>query len=145
MGPHIGKPIISPQFTPLILGQALKFHAETPLNNSIEASGEGWVQIAGQRHEDSLLLSHEGQVTAWAPRTFEELDAEVFGALASNDLELVVLGTGQKHRFVRPEVFHPLIDRGIGLETMSSAAACRTYNVLISEGRKVLLALIQEH
>ena len=123
----------------------MKFHAETPLNNSIEASGEGWVQIAGQRHEESLLLSHEGHVTAWAPRSFADLDVEVFAVLVSNNLELVVLGTGLKHRFVHPQLFHPLINQGIGLETMSSAAACRTYNVLISEGRKVLLALVQEH
>ena len=123
----------------------MKFHAETPLNNSIEASGEGWVQIAGQRHEESLLLSQGGEVTPWAVRGFADLNAGVFAALCVADLELVVLGTGTQHRFIHPKQFHPLIEKGIGLETMSSAAACRTYNVLISEGRKVLLALIQEH
>lgn len=123
----------------------MKFHADPQQGNSIEASGDGWIKIAGQIHHENLLLTHNGDLTPWSVTRLESLDASAFEALCISDIELVILGTGLKHRFLRPSAYHPLIQQGIGLETMSSAAACRTYNVLISEGRKVLLALIQEN
>ncbi len=122
----------------------MKFHADQPLNNSVEAIGDGWVQIAGQRHSSSLVLTHTGTCEAWHLSSLEQLQDTDLAALNTKGIELVLLGTGRRHRVVHPKHTHPLIARGVGLECMSSAAACRTYNVLISEGRQVLLALILE-
>ena len=122
----------------------MKFHADQPLNNSIEAIGEGWVRIAGQQHANSLLLSHTGRVQNWAVTHAQDLQAKDLEALDTEGIELVLLGTGQGHRAIHPKHSYPLVNRGVGLEVMSSPAACRTYNVLIGEGRRVLLALIQE-
>ena len=120
----------------------MKFHADQPLNNSIEAIGDDWVRIAGQEWRQSLLLSHDGQLTAWSASSIEALTTQTFADLNTSDIELVILGTGRKHRQIHPRQSHPLITRGVGLECMNSAAACRTFNVLVGEGRRVLLALI---
>jgi uncharacterized protein len=121
----------------------LKFHADSPLDNSIEATGEGWVRIGGQTYDHSVVVTHTGEVNAWPYPSVDELTPEVFTTLAQIGPELIILGTGAQHQFLHPSRFHALIAMGIGLESMSNAAACRTYNVLISEGRRVLLALVQ--
>ena len=58
--------------------------------------------------------------------------------------EVVLFGSGSRLRFAKPEALRPLIERGIGVETMDTAAACRTYNILVSEGRSVVAALVIE-
>lgn len=121
----------------------MKFHADQPLNNSVEAIGDQWVRIAGETHEQSLLLSHTGALRHWAVTRFEDLRAEDLAAIDTQGQELVVLGTGEQHRHLHPKLARSWIEAGVGWECMNSAAACRTYNVLISEGRRVLLALIQ--
>jgi len=77
-------------------------------------------------------------------RRFEDLAAEHFASLAALSPELVIFGSGTRLRFARPELLRPLIDRRIGIETMDSPAACRTYNVLLAEGRAVVAALLFE-
>lgn len=123
----------------------MKFHADQPLNNSIEAIGDDWVRIAGQEWRQSLLLSHDGQLTSWPVTSADAITAQDFAALNTADAELLILGTGRKHRQIHPRHSHPLITRGVGLECMNSAAACRTFNVLVGEGRRVLLALILDN
>ena len=123
----------------------MKFHADQPLNNSIEAIGDDWVRIAGQEWRQSLLLSHDGQLTSWPVTSADAITAQDFAVLNTADAELLILGTGRKHRQIHPRHFHPLITRGVGLECMNSAAACRTFNVLVGEGRRVLLALILDN
>ena len=75
---------------------------------------------------------------------FAALDESHFTALVALSPELVIFGSGHLIRFVRPALLHALIDRRIGVETMDTAAACRTYNVLLAEGRSVLAALLFE-
>jgi uncharacterized protein len=83
-------------------------------------------------------------VEAWAPARFEALAAEHFAPLAEREIEIVLLGTGNRLRFPRPEVTRPLIEARIGVEVMDVQAACRTYNILMAEGRKVAAALVLE-
>jgi uncharacterized protein len=72
------------------------------------------------------------------------LTAEAVALGTSIDAEIVIIGTGEKHVFPKPEALRPLIESRIGFEIMHSRAACRTYNVLLAEGRKVgLLLLVQ--
>ena len=99
-----------------------------------------WVGAVGFAH--SLLVPWKGEVQRWAPARIDELQATHFEQALSLQPELVIFGSGARHRFVVPGVLRCLIERGIGVETMDTAAACRTYNVLASEGRAVLAALL---
>ncbi len=99
-----------------------------------------WVGSVGFGH--SLLVPWQGEVRRWAPARIEELQSSHFEQALSLQPELVIFGSGARHRFVSAALLRCLIERGIGVETMDTAAACRTYNVLASEGRAVLAALL---
>jgi uncharacterized protein len=101
-----------------------------------------WVGKACFGH--SLLVPSKGEVRRWAPQRVEQLQAEHFEGALSLSPELVIFGSGPRLRFVPAALLRCLIERRIGVETMDTAAACRTYNVLASEGRSVLAALLFE-
>ena len=112
----------------------------------VRAHGPDWLQIDDQRFAGSVIVSSmpEHPARAWAPRSLDELVAEQLTELAASGAELVILGTGQRLRFPPPAWLAPFAARRVGLESMDTAAACRTYNILASEGRKVLAALLLE-
>ncbi|AOW12814.1 hypothetical protein LPB72_17620 [Hydrogenophaga crassostreae] len=123
----------------------MKFHADKPDSLSITALGEGWVAINGERHENSLVLTSAGQVQPWDCAAFEALTASHFERLIGampEPPELVIFGSGKRLRFAQPALMRTLIERRIGVETMDTAAACRTFNILVAEGRRVVSALI---
>lgn len=125
----------------------MKLHADKPDALSVTAYGDGWVAVNGKRHTDSLVLSASGTVRAWGVDRFEHLSAKHFESLIEDDIpppELVLLGSGRRLRFVHPALIQHLMDRRIGVETMDTAAACRTYNILAGEGRRVIAALLIE-
>ncbi|QHE86675.1 Mth938-like domain-containing protein [Hydrogenophaga sp. BPS33] len=125
----------------------MKLHADKPDTLAITAYGEGWVAVNGQHHTTSLILTSEGQVLPWESQRFEDLTPAHFEHLAevmSEPPELVVFGSGSRLRFVRPAVLQGLMARRIGVETMDTSAACRTYNILAGEGRRVVLALLMD-
>ena len=109
--------------------------------NAITAYGTGWVEVNGARHEGPLLLRPQGPVQSWALDDLA-LTPETLLALAEPRPEVILLGTGARLQFPPPSCSRPLLQAGIGLETMDSVAACRTYNILMAEGRQVLLALV---
>ena len=80
----------------------------------------------------------------WNCSRFEELTPAHFEHLATLDTELIIFGSGNRNRFPNPAWLQPLMARRLGLETMDTAAACRTYNILAGEGRNVVAALILE-
>ena len=90
----------------------------------------------------SVLVPHRGLTQAWLPTRFEELDEHHFEQVLALRPELVIRGTGRVLRFPRPALWRGLMASGVGFEAMDTAAACRTFNVLASEGRAVLAALI---
>jgi uncharacterized protein len=125
----------------------MKLHADQPDNQSITAYGPGWVAVNGQRQENSLVLSASQPAKAWNCTRFEDLTAEHFeqlGDFGGETPELVVFGSGARLRFVRPALLQSLMARRIGVETMDTAAACRTFNILAGEGRRVVAALLIE-
>jgi len=79
---------------------------------------------------------------AWNVTRFDDLTAEHFERIAADKPDVVILGTGERQRFVHPRLIASLSNLRIGVESMDSQAACRTYNILMGEGRKVTLALI---
>ncbi|OGB04412.1 MAG: hypothetical protein A3E25_22285 [Burkholderiales bacterium RIFCSPHIGHO2_12_FULL_69_20] len=99
-----------------------------------------WVGPA--RFSHSLIVPWQGTVLPWAPARPDELIAEHFEALLALQPELVIFGSGSRLKFVSPALMRALIDRRIGVETMDTPAACRTYNVLVSEGRSAVAALL---
>jgi uncharacterized protein len=111
--------------------------------NLFSGYGPGYVAVNGARHERSLVL-FPGALESWAPDDFDALDAEDLAPLADRGLELVIVGTGARLRFPRPAILAPLAKAGVGVEVMDTQAACRTYNILVSEGRKVAAAVIVE-
>ncbi len=111
---------------------------------AISGYGPGWVGVDGERFETSLVLDSRGGRADWACSGYGELDRSHFDRLAALGPELVVFGSGGRLRFPRPEWLQALVARGIGVETMDTQAACRTYNILAGEGRHVVAALILE-
>lgn len=107
--------------------------------------GSDHVVINGHRHDASLLLSARGiEIAPWAGLGFEALTAAHFEWMASRELDIVLLGTGNRLRFPRPSLTRALAEANIGLEVMDIGALCRTYNILASEGRNVGAAVLIE-
>jgi uncharacterized protein len=123
----------------------LKLHLESAsAQNTFTGYGEGYVAVNGQRIERSVVVLPERIIADWPVGRFEELAPEHFAALTDLGREIVLLGTGARLRFPRAEIVAPLVRAGIGVEVMDLQAACRTYNILMSEGRKVAAALLIE-
>ena len=123
----------------------MKLHAERiEGTNAIARHGPDGVLVNGVQHTRSVVVPWTGLVTAWPVTRFEDLAADHFKALAEHAPELVIFGSGARLRFPPAGLLRPLIERRIGVETMDTAAACRTYNVLLSEGRTVVAALLFE-
>ena len=112
--------------------------------NAIARHGPDGVRVNGVEHLESVIVPWRGEVGPWHATSFETLDESHFEALVRFEPELVIFGSGRKLRFVRPALLKALIARRIGIETMDTGAACRTYNVLLAEGRPVLAALLFE-
>ena len=109
----------------------------------ITARGKGFIEVNRTRHTTSLLLMTD-LIRPWGLSDIAALTRESVTELVALRPELVLIGTGERHQFPTPDIYRALIDAGIGVEIMSTDAACRTYNFLASEGRQVLAALIVE-
>ncbi len=110
--------------------------------NIVTRQDDAAVWVGPLAYAHSVLVPWQGEVQRWAPAAFEHLRAEHFEQMLALRPELVIFGSGPRHRFAHPGLMRCLIDARIGCETMDTAAACRTYNVLASEGRAVLAALL---
>lgn len=121
----------------------MKLHlADAAGLNAFTAYGAGYVMVNRQRHEKSIVVLPDRIITDWAATSFEALAAAHLEALVGLGQEIILLGTGNILRFPRPEILRPLIEAGIGLEVMDVQAACRTFNILVAEERRVGAALL---
>jgi uncharacterized protein len=111
---------------------------------TLTAHGPGWVAVNHERIESSVVVGSRGERFLWNCSRFEELGAVQFAQLAEMGAELVIFGSGGRIRFPQPAWLQPLMARRTGVETMDTAAACRTYNILAGEGRHVVAALLIE-
>ncbi len=119
----------------------MKFQSDL-FETAITGYGPGWITVRGERIAHSVLLSSSGERVVWPCAHFEDLGSQQFDPLALQRPELVLFGSGVRLRFPPPAWIRPLIEAGIGVETMDTAAACRTYNILAGEGRRVIAALL---
>jgi uncharacterized protein len=121
----------------------LKLHPDpATAKNAITGYGDGYVIVNRQRFERSLVVLPDRIVLDWPPNRFDDLAPEHLAALAGMDREIILLGTGARLRFPRPEITRALLASGVGVEVMDLQAACRTYNILLAEDRRVAAALL---
>ena len=111
---------------------------------TIQGYGPGWVGVQGEKIHQSVVIGSKGQRVDWQCSRFEDLTAAHFAQLAEFDAELVIFGSGSRLRFPQTAWLQPLMAKRMGLETMDTGAACRTYNILAGEGRRVVVALVLE-
>ncbi len=121
----------------------MKIHLESAVGqNLIRAYAPGRITINEQVYTRSLIVTPQQIIVDWPPVTFADLLAGHFEALAALQPEVIVLGTGRRLQFPAPRLIRSLVEAKIGLEVMDTGAACRTYNILMSDGRRVAAALL---
>lgn len=120
----------------------MKLHSPAPSAfNTFTGYGEGFVMINGRRHDRSTIVTPE-RLLHWSAASFDALQEADFQALLDLNPEIVLLGTGPRQRFPHPRLVRALTDKRIGVEAMDLQAACRTYNILMAEERRVAAALL---
>ena len=110
--------------------------------NVVSRQEEGRVWVGTNAYTTNVLVPWQGAVLPWEAPSIESLTPGHFEQILALEPEVVIFGSGPRLRFVKPVLLRALIDRRIGVETMDTAAACRTYNVLVSERRSVVAALL---
>jgi uncharacterized protein len=120
----------------------VKFHVTSHAgHNAFSAYGEGFVRVGEQRYERNLIVTPD-RVLDWRAASFEALTEADFAPLLDLGADILLLGTGAKQRFPHPRLTHALAARRIGVEAMDLPAACRTFNILVAEERRVAAALL---
>lgn len=121
----------------------MKLHiSNTAGINLFTAYGEGYVAVNHEKYEQNLILLPDSLRPGWSTATVETLGEADMQTLLDLGVEIVLLGTGNRLRFPAGALMRPFAPAGIGLEVMDLQAACRTYNILASEGRQVAAALL---
>ena len=121
----------------------MKFHlTQAAGQNMITGYGDGYIAVNTQRYTRPVIVTPNREISDWDVENFAALTRGHFEALLELKPEIVLLGTGERQQFPRPELTRVLTEAGVGVEAMDTKAACRTYNILMSEGREVLAAIL---
>ena len=110
--------------------------------NVFTGYGADFVMVNQIRYSHSLIVLPEKMISPWEVARFEDLTEQHFEFILSLQPEIVLLGTGATLRFPHPKLIQALTRTQVGVEAMDTGAACRTYNILVAEGRKVAAALM---
>jgi len=122
----------------------MKFHLQTPTTNVVTGMGRGWVRVGQTEYRGNLVLLPDAVIEGFAPNGFAALTDADFASLLEHSPEMVLLGTGERQQFPHPRLLQSLTAARIGVEVMDTRAACRTFNILVAEDRRVAAALIVE-
>ncbi|MCF6282551.1 MAG: Mth938-like domain-containing protein [Candidatus Polarisedimenticolaceae bacterium] len=109
---------------------------------SIQAYDDGQVTVMGKIFTDNIIVLAKQTIEGWTEQSANALDQAAIDTLLALDVEILILGTGKQQIFPTPSLFAALANKGIGIEVMTTAAACRTYNILLAEERPVAAALL---
>jgi uncharacterized protein len=120
----------------------MKFHLSAGTGNAFTGHGADFVRLGIVEYRENIAVTPERIVTGWTAGGFDALTEADFAALIELEPEVVLLGTGASFRFPHPRLTRALTDAGIGVEVMDTPAACRTFNILAAEGRKVVAAVL---
>lgn len=110
--------------------------------NVFTAYDDGWVEVSGRRHAANVVVAGDRVVPGWTEGGLESLTREQVESLVALAPEILLIGSGRAFRFPSPALLAPLYAARVGVEVMDTRAACRTYNILLAEGRGVVAALI---
>jgi uncharacterized protein len=116
--------------------------ADSGEGHFIEGYGEGRIVVDGRGYAESLIVSPERIIPSWGPASAADLREDHLTPLLELSPQVVVIGTGQRQVFPDPRLYFSLVAQGVGVEIMDTGAACRTYNILMAEGRRVAAGLI---
>ena len=125
-----------------LYGECMRFSQENIEGNSISAFASGQVTVNGETITTSIIVTPERIIHDWLPAAFDEMECSHLERFGELDPEIILIGTGETLRFPPASWTADYLARGIGVEFMDTAAACRTYNVLLSEDRRVIAALL---
>jgi uncharacterized protein len=120
----------------------MRFAQDSLAGNIIRAYAAGQVTVNDEIIVTSVIVTPDRIIRDWLPHTFGELEPRHIARLEDLQPEIIVLGTGLRLRFPDAEFTAGFLSQGIGVEIMDTTAACRTYNILLSEGRRVVAALM---
>ena len=120
----------------------MKLHPDASNAYAIQSYGPEGVVVNGQLQTMPLILCAVKGPKTWSANSYEDLTQANFDELLAFQPELVIFGSGNRIKFPAPRLLQGLIHKGIGVDTMDNGAACRTFNVLAGEGRRVLMALL---
>ena len=121
----------------------MKLHLNTSNTQKIfTAHGKGYVAVSGERFERPIVVTPEQILSDWQPQGFDALEEAHFAYFLTFKPEILLFGTGAQQRFPHPRLYQALTVAGIGVEFMDTAAACRTYNILMAEDRNVVAAVL---
>ena len=120
----------------------MKLHPDASNAFVIQSYDRDGVVVNGQIQSVPLILCAVQGPQTWSANSFDSLTQASFEELLPFQPELVIFGSGERIKFPSPRLLQGLIHKGIGVETMDNGAACRTFNVLAGEGRRVLMALL---
>ncbi len=135
-------PSTSPLRQSTRLASRMKFHLNAAEGNVFTGHGPGFVRLGVVEYRENVVVTPDRIITGWAPKGFDALAADDFAAIAALKPEVALLGTGGSIRFPHPRLTRALTDARIGLDVMDTPAACRTFNILAAEGRKVAVAIL---
>lgn len=122
----------------------MKLHTDPRTGNTVTAHGEGYIAINGQRYSSSLIVQPEAIDTEWQAVSVAALEPSHIEQLLATGADILILGTGRRQQFPSLALLKPVMLAGRTVDVMDTSAACRTYNILMSEGRTVAAALIIE-
>jgi uncharacterized protein len=121
----------------------MKFHLiQSDNKNLITGYDLNWVEVNQVRHQSSLIVTPDQLLLEWSVKTIKDINENSFEAIKSLDIEIILLGTGNTQEHLELRLLEYFSKKNIAIESMSNQSACRTYNILANEERKVLLALM---
>jgi len=121
----------------------MKFHLiQSDNKNLITGYDLNWVEVNQVRHQSSLIVTPDQLLLEWSVKTIKDINENSFEAIKSLEIEIILLGTGNTQEHLEPRLLEYFSKKNIAIESMSNQSACRTYNILANEERKVLLALM---
>ncbi len=121
----------------------MKFHLiQSDNKNLITGYDLNWVEVNQTRHQSSLIVTPDQLLLEWSVKTIKDIKENSFEVMKALDFEIILLGTGNKQEHLEPRLLEYFSKKNIAIESMSNQSACRTYNILANEERKVLLGLM---
>jgi uncharacterized protein len=121
----------------------MKFHLiQSDNKNLITGYDLNWVEVNQERHQTSLIMTPTQLFVEWPVKTLKDIKENSFEAIESLNIEIILLGTGNIQEYLEPRLLEYFSKKNMAIECMNNQSACRTYNILANEERKVLLALM---